>query len=254
MQEQTKSKVIDIYGGKDPRNIPNHHIEDVARYLNISTSKIKSWIKIYKTFYSVYPDERETERKFPLHVRLQQTEPIFLTFTNLIELHVLRGMKHPQNIFDEDGAHGISAALNYCVHAQFNQPHLLAHRLFYTDGLNLFLEGYTVLMCLSPTEKLSLEKHIKMYLNRIAFDENGMATKFYPFTHSNLENNPKIISIDPRMSFGRLVITNTGIPTDIIAERYLAGDSIEELVYDYDCEQYKIEEAIRYEMSRNSIA
>ncbi len=51
--------------------------------------------------------------------------------------------------------------------------------------------------------------------------------------------------IDPRIAFGRMVIVGTGIPTNIIAERFHAGDSYEQLAHDYQCEIEKIEEAIR---------
>ena len=55
--------------------------------------------------------------------------------------------------------------------------------------------------------------------------------------------------IDPRIAFGRLTIAGTGIVTDILKERYKAGDSIEDLAEDYDCDRLSIEEAIRCELS-----
>ena len=42
-----------------------------------------------------------------------------------------------------------------------------------------------------------------------------------------------------------MVIADTGIPTNIIAERFFAGDSYEQIAHDYECEIDKIEEAIR---------
>ena len=55
--------------------------------------------------------------------------------------------------------------------------------------------------------------------------------------------------IDPRIAFGRLTIAGTGIVTDILKERYKAGDSIEDLAFDYDCDRLSLEEAIRCELS-----
>lgn len=40
----------------------------------------------------------------------------------------------------------------------------------------------------------------------------------------------------------------TGIPTQIISERYKAGESVAELEKDYRCEPSLIDEAIRYEL------
>ena len=37
--------------------------------------------------------------------------------------------------------------------------------------------------------------------------------------------------------------------TDIVAERFKAGESADELAHDYGCDREKIEEAIRCELS-----
>ena len=50
------------------------------------------------------------------------------------------------------------------------------------------------------------------------------------------------------------MIAGTGILTSILAERYKAGDSIDDLAYDYDCDRLKIEEAIRWEMDNKKAA
>jgi uncharacterized protein (DUF433 family) len=71
----------------------------------------------------------------------------------------------------------------------------------------------------------------------------------YPFTRKRQPDEPKVIVIDPRISFGRPVLTGTGIRTAIVAERYKAGESIEELAKDYSREHLEIEEAIRCELS-----
>lgn len=60
---------------------------------------------------------------------------------------------------------------------------------------------------------------------------------------------PKLVFIDPRHSFGRPVLARSRIATAIIAERYKAGDSIDDLVDDYACERLEVEEALRYELS-----
>jgi uncharacterized protein (DUF433 family) len=54
--------------------------------------------------------------------------------------------------------------------------------------------------------------------------------------------------MDPYVSFGRPTLVGTGIPTGIVAERYKAGDSIQELAHDYDLPSSSIEEAIRCEL------
>jgi uncharacterized protein (DUF433 family) len=54
--------------------------------------------------------------------------------------------------------------------------------------------------------------------------------------------------IDPYVSFGRPVLVGTGIATSVVAERYKAGESIEQLSTDYGRKRLEIEEAIRCEL------
>jgi uncharacterized protein (DUF433 family) len=55
--------------------------------------------------------------------------------------------------------------------------------------------------------------------------------------------------IDPSISFGRPSIFGTGVSTAIVAERYKAGESINELADDDGCEGRQFEEAVRCELA-----
>ena len=57
-----------------------------------------------------------------------------------------------------------------------------------------------------------------------------------------------LVVIDPTLSAGRPVITGTGLATEVIAERYKAGETVAELAKDYDRKEAEIEEAIRCEL------
>ena len=54
---------------------------------------------------------------------------------------------------------------------------------------------------------------------------------------------PFAVVVDPAVSFGRPVLEGTGIPTEILAQRYKAGDSYEQLVEDYRRPKEEIEKA-----------
>jgi uncharacterized protein (DUF433 family) len=56
------------------------------------------------------------------------------------------------------------------------------------------------------------------------------------------------VVIDPHISYGRPVLVGTGIPTAVVAERYKAGEPIDELAEDYGRSRKEIEEAIRCEL------
>lgn len=239
-QSQPLAK-IDIYGGKDPRDIPNYSIGDAARYLKIPHSTIRSWV--VGSTYKV----KDGENTFSPLIEVKTKKPLRLTFLNLVEVHVLRAIRknHKVNLTN------VRLALDY-IDEQLKISHPLARQDFYTDGVDLFIERYGALINASQQGKIALKASLNSHLERIEPDDRGLAIKLYPFTRTQEENNPKWVTIDPRIAFGRLVIVGTGIPTEAIAERYNAGDSVEELANDYGCNRLKIEEAIRCEMTQNA--
>ena len=80
---------------------------------------------------------------------------------------------------------------------------------------------------------------------RIDRDPRGIPIKLYPFTRAALEDAPAMVVIDPAVSAGRPVIAGTGLATQVIAERYKAGESLRDLARDYERKDVEIEEAIR---------
>ncbi len=229
----------DLYGGKDPRNIPSYSISDAARYLRIPSSTIRSWIIGYP-----YQVKDGSNFFYPLIDIAKRKPPFLLSFTNLVEVHVLRAIRQHHQI----KLNKVREALDY-INEEFKIPHPLATEKFRTDGVNLFIEKYGSLINASQATQLDFKNELYTHLERIEPDDSGLAIKLYPFTRSHEENNPKIVVIDPRIAFGRLVIAEKGIPTSILKERYWAGDSIDELAYDYDCDHPTIEEAIRCELA-----
>ena len=74
-----------------------------------------------------------------------------------------------------------------------------------------------------------------------------MPSRLFPFIQRAYLDAPKVIVIDPYISFGRPVIQRKGISTAIIADRIDAGESVENLTEDYNLDSWEIEEAIIYE-------
>ncbi|MHC5779320.1 DUF433 domain-containing protein [Nostoc sp.] len=229
--------MIELYGGTDPRDIPTYSIGDAARYLRIPAGTIRSW-----TVGRNYPITNGSNFFKPL-IPIRDLKPKLLSFTNLVEVHVLRAIrKHHQIDLGK-----VRDALNF-ISEHFQASHPLARERFLTDGVDLFIERYGSLVNASKSVQMELKDALNAHLERIEPDDTGLAIKLYPFTRSHEEDNPRIVVIDPRIAFGRLVIAGTGIATSVLAERYQAGDSIDDLAYDYECDRLKIEEAIRCEL------
>lgn len=229
--------MADVYGRLDPRNIPTYPIFEAARYLLIPEVTLRSWVcgRTYQT--------KGSKKFFKPLIELPDSENRQLSFTNLVEAHVLRAIRLDHRISLDK----VRNALDYVEH-QFNLPHPLARIEFQTDGVDLFVESVGRLVNTSKTGQLAMRETLKNLLKRIELDEAGLAAKLFPFTRTNEEYGPKTVVIDPRISFGRPVLVGTGIPTAILAERYKAGESIDDLADDYGCDRLQIEEAIRCEL------
>lgn len=81
-----------------------------------------------------------------------------------------------------------------------------------------------------------------------------MPIRLYPFSRTGHPNEPKSIFIDPNIYFGRPVLAERNIPTDIIAERLQAGETPEHLAGDYGVGDDEVLEAIRFELGLQKAA
>jgi uncharacterized protein (DUF433 family) len=91
-----------------------------------------------------------------------------------------------------------------------------------------------------------LRKWLAFRLGRIDV-EGGVPVRLYPFSRDPAEDSPRTVVIDPRVRFGRPTVANRGVPTDILFERFQAGDTVAGLADDYGFPAPEVEEAIRYE-------
>ena len=217
----------------DPRALPAYTISEAAHYLAVPVATIRNW--------SVGRGDYE-----PLIVAAGRS-PTLLSFLNLTELHILAAIRRKYDV----KMPSIRQAIRYLAqHAQqkTDRRHpLISHKL-QTDGLDLFTDEYGRLTNISRAGQTEMRAIIGGALRRIERDSGGIPIKLYPFTRTAMDNAPATVVIDPKLSAGRPVIAGTGLATQLIAERYKAGESISDLARDYERENAQIEEAIRCEL------
>ncbi len=215
-------------------NIPTYSITDASRYLNIPLPTLKTWLNGRK-----YPTNAGNKYFLPI-IQRPNSQNSQLSFTNLIEAHILRVIRTIHNIQLDK----VRFALDY-ISQQFNTNHPLVTKQFSTDGVDLFIEQVENLINVTRSGQLAIKTVLTNLLNRIEWDQENIATRLYPIINNSLDD--KILIIDPHISFGKPTITGRGIPTKIIAQLYDAGDSIELIAQDYDCSVFQIEKAILFE-------
>jgi len=246
---------------RDLREMPAYGINEAAHYLGIPNATLKSWVlgrpyptdtgeRFFRPIIELPDKEHQglsfenlVEIRTPYAQRTHRREQQLLSFENLVEAHVLDAIRR---------VHGVTfgrvrKAIEY-LKKQLGSRHPLAEQKFATDGVDLFVEVFGQLVNVSREGQLAIKELIQAYLQRIERDPVGAPVRLYPFTRERKPDEPKIIVIDPSISFGRPVLVGTGIATTIIAQRYKAGESVEELAEDYGRSRSDIEEAIRCEL------
>jgi uncharacterized protein (DUF433 family) len=226
---------------EDLRLLPAYSVAEAAHYLRMPEETLRSWV-----VGRLYPASGQLKRSRPL-IHLDDRRRQYLSFVNLVEAHVLAAIRR---------RHGVKLpkvrnALDY-IRRQFQVERPLIDQAFQTDGLDLFVERYGKLINASREGQQAMKEIIGVYLQRIDWDAKGLPIKLYPFTRDTQAeaapaSDPRVVVMSPTVSFGRPVITGTGIPVSSIYERYKAGDSVADLAQDFRLEIGAIEEAIRCE-------
>lgn len=91
-----------------------------------------------------------------------------------------------------------------------------------------------------------LLKQIALHQARVDL-KAGVPVRLYPFSRDPAPDAPRVVVIDPELRFGRPTVK--GAPTDVLAERWRAGDNSADLADDYGLTTDEVDEALRYEAS-----
>jgi len=215
----------------DNREMPAYSIPEAAHYLNIPVSTIRYWSAGNGDYAGVIKPAMAEQR------------PVLLSFYNLVELHLLGVIRREHNV----RLPVVRTAIEYLEKRLNIKSHPLIRREMQTDGAHLFVEQLGELINISLDGQQVMRSMMDAALKRIERDDSGLPRKLFPFTRSKLLDSPNVVVIDPMLSGGRPVISGTGLATEIIAERFRAGESIEELAKDYERKEEEIQEAIRCE-------
>jgi uncharacterized protein (DUF433 family) len=234
--------VVDIYGGRDPRDIPNYTISTAAHLAGVSASTLRNWIR-----GRTYSSRQSGIKTFEPLIELPDPNVPILTFMNVVEAHVLASIRHFHGIPMQN----IRPALEY-VKKKLNEERPLTKQIFLTNGLDLFVHEMGEIVNASRSGQITIREFIEAYLARVEFDKEGLAEQLYPLyrlqsniSPKEIRDQPRIIRVNPRISFGKALVR--GIPTASIASLFKAGDDIADIADDFELDKKMVEEALRYE-------
>jgi uncharacterized protein (DUF433 family) len=111
----------------------------------------------------------------------------------------------------------------------------------------ILLDRLGQLIELSASGQQAFRDVFEAYLDRLDRDESGTPFRLFPFSRRHELRSPRLVLIDPRISFGRPILESCSVKTLSIFERFESGESVESIASDYDIGTNEVEEAIRYE-------
>ena len=219
----------------DLRNQPAYGPAEAARYLRLPAATLRTWL-----VGRDYP-KGDTHATFHPLIKPANTQPLQLSFYNLIEAHVLRAFRTE---------HGV-ALVEFRKAMAYAEKKLQLHRLLLSPELRthageVFLDRYVELINLSASGQLAMRKMFEDHLQRVEWDEWQFPVRLYPYIDSTKRSAERPIAIDPLVAFGRPIVRRTGVSTAAIADRIDAGETVGALAEDYDLSREEIEQAVLY--------
>jgi uncharacterized protein (DUF433 family) len=229
-----------LFRGRDPREVPMYTVAEASHHLHVPSATLRSWVvgRDYRAGGAV-------RRSRPL-IHLPDTADGRLSFTNLVEAHVLRALRAQHQVPMKH----VRRALDYAERKCRIDRLLIRPELRAAAG-EIFLSEYGRLLNLSRAGQLAMEMILEKFLRRLDRDVAGLPVRLYPFPGvEDSASDKRIVTIDPLVSYGRPAIARKGISTAILAERVNAGEDLKDLAYYYDLSEEEIGEALVYEFPR----
>lgn len=218
-------KILSLYGGKDPRELPMYGIGEAAVYLGIPRSTLATWVCGQRVrgrtrMHGIIKPDRATG---------------LLTFNNLTEAYVLASLTRRFEL----PLQRVRSALPF---VGGDRP-LLATP-FRTDGRSIFVEQMGKLVDAAHGGQAAIREVVASSLERVELDDRRLPLRLYPWRREPTE--PRIIALDPYRSFGRPTVVGSAVQSEAIIDRHRAGESVAQLSADYNIPGDVIEGVLRW--------
>jgi uncharacterized protein (DUF433 family) len=121
----------------------------------------------------------------------------------------------------------------------------LATLKFKTDGREIFVVRSSDVLLEVGRRKGMQAWHevLAPFLDDLDYS-GDLASRWWPLGHD------KPIVVDPEYGFGLPVVANSGVRTEIIRERFQAGDLEEQIARDFNLDPIAVERALQFELQR----
>jgi len=215
-----------------PQDRPSYTMAEAARYLSIPAQTIRAW------FLGLdYPRQH-----FKPVIRKAVPDNRRLSFSNLVEAHVLRALRTKHGISMGDVRKAIDD-----VQDRLGIDRLLISPKLSAAGGRKFLDLYFKLIGVPTSGQIVIRSAFEHHLEAVVHDPEGVPVRLYPWMPDPLGKPRTTIMIDPLVSFGTPVTAYRGISTAVLTDMVDAGLSLDDLATEYGLSSEEVGDAIRFE-------
>ncbi|HVT37336.1 MAG TPA: DUF433 domain-containing protein [Nevskiaceae bacterium] len=215
--------------------MPLYSPAEAAHYLRLPASTVRAW-----SFGQAYRDAKGESHRFESVITVADRKNRRLSFINLVELLVLAAIRRKHRVPLPE----VRNAIAY-LRKKFPSTHPLSDHAFQTDGVHLFVEKFGQLVNISMDGQIAMKQMIESYLRGVERDPKGIPIKLYLPSRDVQASEPSKVVIDPSRGFGRPVVDGVGVRTEVVLQRFHAGEGISSLAADYALPADVIEDVIR---------
>ena len=212
-------------------------VPEAAHLTKVPYQTVRRWVSGYK-----YVRDREAHERPPVWEteNLAVDGAVALSFLDLMELRFV-------NAFRRFGV-GLPTIRKAAERANdlFKQDHPFTRKRFQTDGRGIFAEiievtGKKKLLDIVRSQ-YAFDKVIRPSLYKsLVFSDDDEALFWHPMWPK------RDIVVDPQRSFGRPIVMDGGVPTEVLAQAVVADGSAERVSRWYDVPLRSVRAAVKFE-------
>lgn len=211
---------------------PRYSFAESDRLAIASKSTSRRWLAGYQ-----YLAAGGVRRQPPVTAAAQREA---VSFLELVEVAAIAGLRE----------HGFSlgqiraVAKNCQEILGVDRP--LASLRFKTAGHAIFVDFGSRLMEVGKKKRqLAWSDVLEPFLANVDYSQEiGWATRWWP------QGRASPVVIDPAYGFGLPVVEGSGVRTEIILERFRAGDLHQQIAEDFSLDPLEVERALQFELKR----
>lgn len=214
---------------------PRYGFADADYLANVTRGTAKRWLEGYT--YDDTHGQRVVQP--PITSGVHREEGV--SFLDLVEIAAIGRLKEARF-----SLRMIREIVRNCQEI-LGVPRPLTTLRFKTGGGEIFVDrGDTpTLLEVGRKKRMQAWKEVlEPFLQNLEYDANRLVARWWPLGRS------APVVIDPQYGFGFPVVAKSGVRTEIILERFRAGDLNEQISADFNIEQVDVERALQFELQR----